>query len=742
MNPASLLRKASTLEQEGRHGEAATLYRELLQKFPLREDANRGLLSALEASGAQAELEATARALLEKLPRFLPAWLCLARVLLIQQKDALAACQTCVKLDPKNPGAYDFLGIALRRTGQLEDAASALKTSLRLRPGSLSTRANLANVWREMGRLNEALPLYAEVLAAEPQRLDARYNYCLALSDLGQMQEAERQLRQLLEQAPGLAEAHNALGSLLQTQSRLGEAEQAFKTALSLQPQSADALCNLLLILHKQSKFKEMRPLLGRTVALMPHKAAFRLAELVFALPKMVASSQEAEQALQRFDADLAAIAHWREGNLQAQASSQEGQLTLPFALAYRQGNHLERLARFAALSAPRPMNPPARTLQARGPGAPLRLGIVSAHIRRHSVWDIVLKGLIQHLDPQAFELTIYHLGHLEDAETQFAKSAVPRWRDASSLVSGSGGWAGLIAKDAQDVLYYPELGMDTLCYRLAQQRLAPLQAAGWGHPITTGIASVDLFFSGELIEPEGAQSHYSEALIKLPGTGCCTQPYEAQTRPSAALDALFAEADGAPVFLIPQSLLKFDPDYDFVYAEIARRLGACRFAIPVDAGLEEATEVLRTRLAAAFAQQGLDANSFVRFLPWLNEGEFKQALQLCTVFLDCPAFSGYTTAWKALREGIPIVTWEGPMMRQRLAAGLLRKVGMSDGVVNSMDAYIAKAVALAQEPSEAHQARRHALAAAAPLADHDVAVVRAFERELQQRVMDLSSAT
>ena len=154
-----------------------------------------------------------------------------------------------------------------------------------------------------------------------------------------------------------------------------------------------------------------------------------------------------------------------------------------------------------------------------------------------------------------------------------------------------------------------------------------------------------------------------------------------------------------------------------------------------MDADQLEPIELLRARLVSAFAQQGLDAQDFVRFLPWLSEGEFKLALQGCTVFLDCPAFSGYTTAWKALQEGIPIVTWEGPMMRQRLAAGLLRKVGMQDGVVRSMADYIAYAVAVAQLPAEARQTQRQNLAAAAHLADHDLAVVRAFEQELLQRV-------
>ncbi|MDC8785894.1 tetratricopeptide repeat protein [Roseateles koreensis] len=741
MNPAALLRTAATLGQQGKHAEAAAVYRTLLQKFPLREDANKGLLIALESSGAWAELEQQAGHLLERLPQFLPAWLSLARALLMQQKDALAACQRCVKLDPKNPGAYDYLGVACRRAGRLDEAAVALKNSLRLRPHSLSTRSNLANVWREAGRLSEAVQLYKEVLEADPQRLDTFYNYALALSDLGHLQAAEQLLRQLLSNAPGLADAHNALGSVLQTQGRLPEAEQAYRAALAIKPDMPDAVSNLLLVLHNQNKLTEMQPYLGRAVALMPSSAMFRLAALVFALPKMAGSQKDAAQRLAQFDAGLDAYALWRDAAVQQGGLRHDRLANLPFALAYLPGNHKDRLSRFADLSAQENTQPPQRPDWApRAAGERIRLGIVSAHIRRHSVWDIVLKGLIEHLDASLFELTIYHLGAIEDAQTELAKQAVAQWRDAGSL-AGSTGWADRIAQDRQDVLYYPELGMDTVCYGLAQQRLAPLQAAGWGHPITTGLATIDLFFSGQLIEPEDGQAHYREHLIRLPGTGCCTRPFEIEVgleieaQASEAVARLMSNANGASLFLIPQSLLKFAPEFDAVYVEIARRLGPCRFVIPVSESMQGLREPLHARLAAAFDAAGLKADDFVAFLPWLNEGEFRHALQVCTVFLDCPAFSGYTTAWKAVREGIPVLTLEGPFMRQRLAAGLLRQIGMPDLIAGAVPAYIDKAVALAQEPAADQQARRRAIAAAAPRADHDVSVVRAFERELLKRM-------
>jgi len=104
---------------------------------------------------------------------------------------------------------------------------------------------------------------------------------------------------------------------------------------------------------------------------------------------------------------------------------------------------------------------------------------------------------------------------------------------------------------------------------------------------------------------------------------------------------------------------------------------------------------------------------------------------------LDCVAFSGYTTAWIAARRGAPLVTLEGPFMRQRLAAGVQRKMGITDTVVHSEDDYVRVAAAIAREGrhSEAGRARRRAIRAAAPSLDGDVSVVRAFEQVLLQAV-------
>jgi predicted O-linked N-acetylglucosamine transferase (SPINDLY family) len=103
-------------------------------------------------------------------------------------------------------------------------------------------------------------------------------------------------------------------------------------------------------------------------------------------------------------------------------------------------------------------------------------------------------------------------------------------------------------------------------------------------------------------------------------------------------------------------------------------------------------------------------------------------------VYLDCPAFSGYTTAWQAIHRGVPIVTLEGEFLRQRLAAGLLRQIGMTDQIASSREQYVEMAVRRAEKSgpqSVEREIRRDAIRLAAPRADGNRLAVSAIEQQL-----------
>jgi protein O-GlcNAc transferase len=165
----------------------------------------------------------------------------------------------------------------------------------------------------------------------------------------------------------------------------------------------------------------------------------------------------------------------------------------------------------------------------------------------------------------------------------------------------------------------------------------------------------------------------------------------------------------------------------------IAKAVGPSEFWLASPEKHHWAAVRLRDRLAAALRAEGLDPDACLRVMPWLQRGQFLGFLDEMDVYLDCPAFSGYTTAWQAIHRGVPIVTLEGELQRQRLAAGLLRQIGVTARIATSRDQYVEIAVRWAQQcrQSEQWEARRAAIRRAAPAADGNRSAVNAFEQTL-----------
>jgi protein O-GlcNAc transferase len=217
-----------------------------------------------------------------------------------------------------------------------------------------------------------------------------------------------------------------------------------------------------------------------------------------------------------------------------------------------------------------------------------------------------------------------------------------------------------------------------------------------------------------------------------LPGTGVCTQISDLEARPWNG-----SARSGAVVrFALCQQSIKFDPADDALLVQIAKRVGSCEFWLVIPEKLGWTAVKLRDRLARAFRAGGLDPADFLRLTPWLSSGQFLGFLDAMDISLDSPAFSGYTTAWQAVHRGLPIVTLEGRYLRQRLASGVLRQIGMEDQIARSREEYVEIAARLAHErlyDARSAAARRAAIRQAAHKSDHNVAAIRAFETAVIQ---------
>jgi len=250
----------------------------------------------------------------------------------------------------------------------------------------------------------------------------------------------------------------------------------------------------------------------------------------------------------------------------------------------------------------------------------------------------------------------------------------------------------------------------------------------------------MDYFLSAEDFEPSGeggsgaaaAQAHYVEKLVELPHLGCCYAPLlpdrTAPDLPGLGIDP------AVPLLLCAGAVQKYQARDDWMFVEIARRLGECRFIFIFGSHGDTLWPLLRRRLEAAFADGGLDATKYLVFLPWQIRPAFFGLMQRVHMFLDTIGFSGFNTAMQAVECALPVVTREGRFLRGRFASGILKRMGLGDLVAQTDEEYISLAVRLAQDKKFRDEYRdlmdesRHVLF-------NDVAPVRALEAFLADAI-------
>jgi protein O-GlcNAc transferase len=722
----------------GRLSEAESFYRQILQEDSNHTDALHMLgVLAHQTGRQQLAIEMISHAIAQNAQ--VPAFhnnLGNAYAAAGKWQDAETSFRRALDRKRDYAEAHYNLGSALRAQGKLEDAAAAYRHSLTLRPNHAETYLNLSNVLQAQGKLDEAAEACQWAISSKPGLAAAHNNLGNILIAQNRFEAALGAYSRALELKPDLAQAHYNRGLALLKAGRADEAVVSCRQALSCKPDYVAAYITLGHALTQSGDADEAVRSYQRAIALDPNCGEAMLGCAVASIPIVSGSVAESAAASERFGERLDILVQWICTN-PGKLGEAVGRVQ-PFYLAYRPADVTATLCRYGDLASaegtaywqPESLRAPEeagrRSQQGRGR---IRIAVVTGHVRRrHPVWEMILRGLIAHLDTRQFELFLYHTDATVDEETNWARAQVARFVQGPKPLAH---WLTEITEARPDAIFYPEVGMDPNACTLAALRLAPLQIAGWGHPITTGLPTIDWFVSAELLEGHNAEQHYREKLVRLPGTGVHTE-----------FPAVQKEHWGGPVrrkdvvrFALCQQPVKFDPEDDILLARIARAVGAAEFWLATPANMPWTAVKLRERISAAFRAEGLDPEVCVRTTTWLPRRQFLSFLDEMDIYLDCPAFSGYTTAWQALHCGLPIITLEGQYLRQRLAAGLLRQVGATDGIALSREEYVATAVGWANECRDADRwaARRAELRRAAPRSDGNRAAILAFEKKLRE---------
>lgn len=316
------------------------------------------------------------------------------------------------------------------------------------------------------------------------------------------------------------------------------------------------------------------------------------------------------------------------------------------------------------------------------------RIGILSSFLRNHTI-GYLNYGLIKHLDRERFEIVLLRapILPLEDPLAEKIAAMADRVID---LPDSLGDARHALFQQELDLLYFPEIGMEDLVYFLAFARSAPVQVMGWGHPVTSGIPNVDAFLSVADMEPDNAENHYTEKLIKLQGLSVsmprASVPEETKTKEHFDIDP------DSPAYVCAQSLFKIHPACDSLFKDILDQDADGKlYFISLNT---ESDDVFLNRLEQTLGSH-MDR---VTLLNRVTSMDFLSLLRCADVLLDIPHWAGGKTSFESLAMGTPIVHWPGDFMRGRHTLAFYKKMDLMDCVVDSAQDYAATAVRLVKD--------------------------------------------
>ena len=620
-----------------------------------------------------------------------------------QLQRAEALYREILQEQPRHFDALHFLGIAAGQQGRAEAAVDLFTRALAINGNDAATHSDLGNALLALRRYDDAIASCDRALGLEPESAEAHFNRGVALQCLRRREEALASYERALVNRPDFAAALYHRGNALQSLNRTGEALASYERALAIQPDYPEALNYRGIALQILKRPEEALASYAQALAIQP--------DYVEALSNQggaLRALRRPEEALTSYARALAInpdfpflmgtclntrmqVCDWTglSAAIKALAAGIDAgqRVASPFSLLAAPATLLQQ--RHCAEIFVQDKFPAGTSVPGDRPRSPherLRLGYFSADFHDHPT-AYLLAELIERHDRTRFEVTAFSFGPpATDAMRARLEAAFDRFIDVRTQ---SGAAIGLLARELEvDIAVDLKGFTEDSRTDIFAARAAPLQVNYLGFPGTMGASYMDYLIADRTLIPDGHLAGYAETIVYLPHS---YQPNDAHR---VIADRRFTRQEvGLPgqgfVFCCFNINWKITPDVFAIWMRLLARVeGSVLWLI-------EGNPAAARNLRAESEKRGIAAARLV-FAPHMSLPEHLARHRLADLFLDTLPCNAHTTASDALWAGLPVLTQLGETFAGRVAASLLRAVGLPELVTESAQAYDALALELA----------------------------------------------
>jgi tetratricopeptide (TPR) repeat protein len=302
--PAEQIEQARALHQQGQHGPAAALYRNILAAHPDNVDAQYRYGNLLKDQGAMEQALAQYDKAIELKADHTYAYCNRAVVLglLNRLDEALTSYDRAIAFDPTDALAHCNRAMLLLARHDKEAALAGFEAAIERDPSNFPAHFTRGTLLQEQKNWAESLNSYDRAVAINPGAALAHYNRATVLKELNQLTAAVDSYGQAIALDPKLALAHANRAALLQELNQLQAALEGYDRAIELDNRDATTHTNRSVLLHRMGRTDEALAGYDRAVALNP-----LYAEAWFNRGTLLSDLDDTDAALENFERAIAA---------------------------------------------------------------------------------------------------------------------------------------------------------------------------------------------------------------------------------------------------------------------------------------------------------------------------------------------------------------------------------------------------------------------------------------------------
>jgi protein O-GlcNAc transferase len=212
-------------------------------------------------------------------------------------------------------------------------------------------------------------------------------------------------------------------------------------------------------------------------------------------------------------------------------------------------------------------------------------------------------------------------------------------------------------------------------------RRPAPLAMTWLDYLATTGLAAIDHRITDWIADPPGNEALHAETLMRLPFAAWCYRPDPQAPEPR--------DACGPPVLGSACIPLKMTDGTLALWRRVLEALPRARFVLVGFMSGASRERVLRALGPGVAARTTLHGR--------LPMADYLAVVDSFHLALDTVGFSGGTSTFDCLWQGVPVVTLPGRLSHSRSSASILGHLGLGSCIAASEHDFVERALATLQ---------------------------------------------